>query len=289
MNQQSNPTFKEAQRWASSFLHAGHLDEDIAYHFMLDLAGLTPGNWMMAQNKPVPAHIWEAYQQGLDKIVNDNYPWQYIVGSAWFYGRQFKVTEATLIPRQETEQLVGEIVDRIQTGEIPADAQIADIGTGSGAIAITLKLLVPTLQVTATDISAEAIAVARENAAHLNADIQFLVGDLYAPLQQQRFDVIVSNPPYIGEHEKGDMGVDVLKYEPAQALFAAEEGFAVYWRLLADLPSYLNEGGWFLAEFGYRQGPALLQAFQQQLPHSSVSIKKDYADLDRMLIVHYLK
>lgn len=289
MNQPSNPTYKEAHRWASSFLNSADLDEDIAYHFLLDLADLTTGSWLMRQNKPMPSGEWEQYQAGLQRIVNDHYPWQYLAGQAWFYGYCFKVTEATLIPRQETEELVGEIIQRIKSGEIPADAHLVDIGTGSGAIAITLKLLVPSLQVTATDISAAALAVAQENAAQLQADVTFKLGDLYEPLAGQTFDVIVSNPPYIGDAEIAAMGLDVIKYEPHLALFAADSGYALYWRLLADLPVYLRPCGWFFAEFGYLQGAALKAVFQEKLLYSTVTVKQDYTGLDRMLIVHYLR
>lgn len=289
MNQPSNPTYKEAQRWASSFLSSAALDADIAYHFLLDLADLTPGGWLMRQNEPMPSAEWDRYQTGLGRVIDDHYPWQYLVGKAWFYGQPFTVTEATLIPRQETEELVGEIVRRIKNGDIPADAHLVDIGTGSGAIAITLKLLVPSLRVTATDISAEALAVAQENAAQLNAEVTFKRGDLYAPLAGQTFDVIVSNPPYIGAAEKPAMGKDVIKHEPHQALFAADDGYALYWRLLTDLPVYLRPSGWFFAEFGYQQGALLKDTFQKQLPHCAVTVKQDYAGLDRMLIVHDLR
>lgn len=287
MDQVFKPTYKEAHHWASSFLLSHEKDEAIAYHFLLDLADISPGQWLLVQNKMMPEAIWQVYQSGLKRIITDDYPWQYIIGFSWFYGYKFKVTESSLIPRQETEQLVEEIHNRIQAGEIARDAKIVDIGTGSGVIAIMLKLLVPTLIVTATDISFDALAVAKKNAQLLSVDITFKQGNLYQPVAGQIFDVIVSNPPYIGADEVDTMGEDVIKYEPKEALFAEDAGYALYWQLLAGLPESLSESGWFFAEFGYRQGEALRKRYQAALSDSEVEIKQDYAGLDRMLIVHY--
>ena len=179
-------------------------------------------------------------------------PMQYIIGECEFYGLPFKVTRDVLIPRPETEHLVEKAIEASQGFERP---RIVDVGTGSGAIAVALAHQLRDAGITATDLSAAALAVARENARR-NAvvdRVRFLEGDLMAPVSGEQFEMVVSNPPYVANKDCALMTVEVREYEPALALFAGDEGLEVYRRLIPAAYAALVPGGFFGAEMGFSQ------------------------------------
>ena len=160
-------------------------------------------------------------------------PLQYILGEAGFYGMNLRVTPATLIPRQETEELVEIIVDEMKGRR---DLRVLDVGTGSGAIALALSRNLEFPDVTAMDVSREALEVARENAARLHARIRFLEADIFIWEPSPRsFDIIVSNPPYVMERERKDMERHVVEHEPASALFVPDDDPLLFYRRIADI------------------------------------------------------
>ena len=214
------------------------------------------------------------------RAIKGGQPVQYALGHAAFYGREFIVDRRVLIPRQETEELV----EWILTDHKQADAlQVLDIGTGSGAIAVTLAAERPAWQVTAADISSDALAVAAENAQVFAPQVTLLESDLFTAVTGQ-FDVIVSNPPYISETERDVMDDSVLAYEPDLALFAPDDGLALYKQMAADLLTYLAPNGAAYFEIGYQQGPALVALFSA-LPGVKVSLRQDMSGHDRMIKV----
>lgn len=172
----------------------------------------------------------------IDKILErlrNGEPLQYILGEAGFYGMNLRVTPATLIPRQETEELVEIIVDEMKGRR---DLRVLDVGTGSGAIALALSRNLEFPDVTALDVSREALEVARENAARLHARIHFLEADIFIWEPSPRsFDIIVSNPPYVMERERKDMERHVVEHEPASALFVPDEDPLLFYRRIADI------------------------------------------------------
>lgn len=170
----------------------------------------------------------------IEKRLMNHEPIQYITGDAYFYGLDLGVNPDVLIPRPETEELV----DMIVKENTASDLKVLDVGTGSGAIAIALARNLDFPKVTALDISPEAIALAKKNAAKLKTDITFLTQDIFTfiPLPDS-FDIIVSNPPYICESEKKDMDSNVLDYEPAQALFVPDDDPLRYYKRIADVAS----------------------------------------------------
>jgi len=178
-------------------------------------------------------------------------PLQYIVGSARFHGHRFKVTPAVLIPRPETEQLVDLIVD-----ENPAsDLRVLDMGTGSGCIAISLARALKFAQVDALDVSRDALAVARENAALLKVKVQFFESDMLAPQPPGRYDIIVSNPPYICWSERESMDRNVKDYEPGQALFVPDNDPLLFYKAIAPYAAQsLERGGRLYLEINQRFG-----------------------------------
>jgi release factor glutamine methyltransferase len=215
-------------------------------------------------------------------------PIQYIVGEAEFYGLPFLVNRDVLIPRPETELLVEKAIASAeglrQSGEIPSP-RIVDMGTGSGAIAVTLAHNLPFVEITATDISAAALAVARANAArHAVADrVRFFEGDLLTPVAGEQFDVVVSNPPYVAAGDRAMLDVEVRDYEPAQALFAGRDGLDLYRRLLPASFHALTAGGILLLEIGYGQQEALHALLMQQ-GFIGIEFFSDFQGIPRIVV-----
>jgi release factor glutamine methyltransferase len=179
-------------------------------------------------------------------------PIQYITGVAEFYGLPFSVNCDVLIPRPETEHLVEKTIELASGFNAP---RILDVGTGSGAIAVALAHKLPQAVITAVDISAAALDVARGNAERnaVAGRIRFLEGDLLAPVAHERFDIVVSNPPYVPERDRDSLAVEVREFEPAQALFAGEDGLAIYRRLIPAAWTALVSGSYLALEIGYGQ------------------------------------
>lgn len=279
MNKPIQPTYFEAQQWASFCLKTAQLPSDSARFLLLGLTKLDQTQLLIHYREPLPDHVWQAYQVAIQRVVAGE-PAQYVLGTAPFYGLTLAVTPAVLIPRVETEELV----DWVLT-DIAAKAQLTvlDLGTGSGAIALALKNERPDLQLTASDISPAALQVARQNAATLKTDVDFIQSDLFAQVPTTPFDVIVSNPPYIATSEKAVMDASVLEHEPQQALFAAHQGLAIYERLAETVAAHLTPRGRLYLEFGYHQGATLKRLFSQAVPDATVTIRQDMAGHDRML------
>jgi release factor glutamine methyltransferase len=208
--------------------------------------------WLIA-NKDVPiSPPVSARLKALVERRRAGEPMQYILGEAEFYGLPFRVTPEVLIPRPETEHLVEEALKLAVGFE---RARIVDVGTGSGAIAVSIAHERADAAVTAIDISAAALKMARENAKRNGCDerIRFLQGDLFSAVETERFDLIVSNPPYIPSGDRATLAVEVRDHEPALALFAGTDGLAVYRRLIPAAFEQLELGGFVLMEIGYGQ------------------------------------
>jgi release factor glutamine methyltransferase len=209
-------------------------------------------------------------------------PLQYILGTEEFMGMTFRVTPAVLIPRFDTETLVRQAAARLQ-GRV----RVADIGTGSGAVAIGLASLLPEAQFVAVDISAEALAVARDNARAngVGDRVDFRHGDLVAPLAGGGlFDAILSNPPYIDEAEWVGLMPEVRQFEPKGALTPGPDGLVLYRRLAAEAPPLLETGGFLAVEVGFRQAGAVAEIFRSA--GLAVAVVPDTAGIDRVVIGH---
>jgi release factor glutamine methyltransferase len=183
-------------------------------------------------------------------------PIQYITGEAEFFGLPFRVTRDVLIPRPETEHVVEKVIE-LAAGM--ARPQIVDVGTGSGAIAVSVAAKIPSAAIAAIDISAAALDLARENAKRngVTDRIRFLDGNLLAPVSEKKFDFVVSNPPYVPETDRTSLSVEVREYEPGLALFAGADGLAVYRRLIPAAYDALVPSGWIVLEIGYGQQEAI--------------------------------
>jgi release factor glutamine methyltransferase len=201
-------------------------------------------SWLFAHSDEELKELWWIHYGRYLHQRLEGMPTQYITGTQEFFGRDFRVTPDVLIPRPETEHL-------IETALKDSVSTILDIGTGSGAIAITLALETEA-RVTATDISPAALNIARGNSRRLAALVDFVECDLGSALRDRTFDMIVSNPPYIAESDRATLQREVRDHEPALALFAGAEGLAVYARLIPEAARLLKPGGQLIVELGDR-------------------------------------
>jgi release factor glutamine methyltransferase len=208
--------------------------------------------WLIAHDDEAVAPDVAAGMDGLVKRRFAGEPMQYIIGEAEFYGLPFRVNRDVLIPRPETEHLVEKTIALAREFARP---RIVDVGTGSGAIAIALARNLTDAQIVATDISAAALAVARENAERngVAERVRLVEGDLFAPVAGEQFDFVVANPPYVAGRDRDSLSVEVREYEPSQALFAGEDGLAIYRRLIPAAFALLVPSGFVALEIGYGQ------------------------------------
>ena len=220
------------------------------------------------------------FVESIYKQLVAHVPAQYIIGLAEFYGMELKVDERVLIPRPETEELV----ELILTENLKPNLSVLDIGTGSGAIALALAKNRLDWCVTASDISPDALNLARENASLQNLKISFKKSDCFAEIAGN-YDIIVSNPPYISRADESEVGLNVLHSEPHLALFAEEDGLAIYRKIAEDTKNHLREGGKIYLEIGYKQGHSVPALFRKYLPEKRVRTLKDRFGQDRMVVV----
>ena len=229
-----------------------------------------------------PAEL--ASLRSLVKRAGEHEPVGYLVGKSEFYSIEFDVQPGCLIPRPETELLVQHAIEAIRGyGDNP---QVLDLCTGSGCIAVALAKNCDRVQVTATDISGEAIAIARANIHKhsLSERIELLQGDLFTPLLQRRFDLVVSNPPYVSTLEFEGLDRNVKDYEPELALRAGDEGLDIYRRILQEIGDHLKPEGVLMMEMGFRQETALRQLLEQTGLFREIVLEKDFQGHDRLVL-----
>lgn len=220
--------------------------------------------------------------QSLVNRRNKGEPVAYIIGQKEFWSLCFKVNKHVLIPRPETEILVEEVLDTL-VGNKCQDIRILDVGTGSGAISIALASERKDIRIEATDISAEALDIAKENAKSnkVHDAIFFHQGNMFEPLSG-KFDVIVSNPPYISENEFPLLPKGVKEYEPKLALLAGYQGTEYYPILIHEGALYMKDGGWLLMEIGAAQKERVEAILIESGLYDTITFRKDYAGIDRI-------
>ncbi len=193
-------------------------------------------------------------------------PAQYITGHQEFWGLDFVVTPAVLIPRPETEHVVEAVLELWREDGVPGRGRprLVDVGTGSGCIALALAHELPEAEIHATDVSAAALEVARANAARLRLEsrVSFQLADLIAPTGLENLDLVVSNPPYVGDEEADKVQREVRNFEPRMAIFGGREGLDIYRRLIPQAHQVLRRGGWLVMEIGYTQQQAIAELLE---------------------------
>lgn len=256
----------------------GEDPENLTYVFR-ELKSWSLLDFILHQNKEVT----ESDQKILESIMaqlEDHHSPQYITGKAYFRDLELAVDERVLIPRPETEELV----DLVLKENSKADLRVLDIGTGSGAIAISLKSARPDWQVTASDISQGALQLAEENSKLNQVSLDFVESDVFGQITGT-FDVIISNPPYIAYGDKDEVGMNVLASEPHLALFADEDGFAIYRQIIEGAGEHLSENGKLYFEIGYKQGDGLRALLSKHFPQKRVRVLEDIFGKDRKVVM----
>lgn len=265
----------EAVRQLSS-----NLGEPFALEFVWrNLHELTKLQWLNLQKEIISETEWTELKSIAQRLENDEPP-QYIVGWAEFCDLKLIVDERVLIPRPETEELVQMI---LSDNDASARA-VLDIGTGSGAIALALAQQRMQWKITAVDISEAALEVARENASKHNLVLKFIHSDVFENIQE-KYDIIVSNPPYIAFDETYEMDQSVIRFEPDGALFAEHQGLAIYEKIAERAQNHLKPEGKIYLEIGYKQGEKVKALFEDRFPGKTVNIHQDIFGKDRIVSV----
>lgn len=275
-------------RWTEEYLagkgfHNARRNADL---LLAGVLGLKRLDLYLQHDRPLTPEELAEYRDRLRRRARRE-PLQYIDGTAAFRDLVLTVDRRVLIPRPETERLVQEVLDW-SAGR--TDLRAVDVGTGSGAIALALATEGPFARVVATDVSADALALARENHGRSapDAPVEFRPGDLLEPLRGETVDVVVSNPPYIGDEEAPSLDTEVRDWEPAQALFAGTGGLDVIRRLVPQAARVLAPGGLLAMEIGERQGAAVCAIIQETNAFGAPRVRPDLAGRDRFVLAERL-
>lgn len=280
-------TVRQLIKEAENRLDDEHKDVNVAKVLFYHLAHKEPHELYLMMNEEVDEDLEQSFLQGMEQYYQGT-PIQYIKGYETFFGRDFKVNEDVLIPRYETEELVENILYRIDDYFYDyQEIKLCDVGTGSGAIAITLALEEPRLKVIATDISKDALKVAKENAQALCANVEFRAGDLLQPLldTNEKVDIFVSNPPYIPNDQQ--IEAMVKDNEPHVALFGGNDGLYFYRKIFKEVKPLLNDRSLLAFEMGFDQRELMEEAIHEFFGDYPFEIIKDMNGKDRMLFIYY--
>ena len=255
-------------------------EESLARFLLMYILDESPHLFSNNLSEQISKEIEDKYFSLIEKHIKEDVPLSHLVGFEYFYDRKYKVTKDVLSPRMETEELIYKVIEYVKASN-KNKFKILDLCTGSGIIAITLKkeLSQFSIDVVASDISEEAIEVAKENAQSHDATIKFIKSDIFNNIDN-KFDIIVSNPPYIDRKDEVTMKDNVLKYDPHLALFAEEEGMYFYRKIIEQAKDYLNENGVMFFEIGYDQKDKIIKL--ADMNGYSAEVYKDINGRDRM-------
>ena len=255
-------------------------EESLARFLLMYMLDESPQLFSNSFSEQMSKENENKYFSLIEKHIKEDVPLSHLVGFEYFYDRKYKVTKDVLSPRMETEALIYKVIEYVKASS-KNNFKILDLCTGSGIIAITLKkeLSQFSIDVVASDISEEAIKVAKENAQSHDATIKFIQSDIFNNIAD-KFDIIVSNPPYIDRKDEVTMQDNVLKYDPHLALFAEEEGMYFYRKIIEQANDYLNENGVIFFEIGYDQKDKIIKL--ADLNGYSAEVYKDINGRDRM-------
>ena len=252
--------------------------------FLFELCNEYNINLYIEMDNEVDERVLKRFNEGIERLIN-NEPMNYVLGYSYFYGYKMIVNNNVLIPRYETEELVGLILSKYDEYFKGKEINLCDVGTGSGAIAIALKKEEDKFNIYASDISLEALEVAKKNAENNECNINFLHGSMLEPYTDNnlKFDILVSNPPYIKSDEV--LETSVYDYEPHVALFGGDDGLKFYKEIFMNAHKILNDNALLFFEIGYDQKDRLTDLAKQYFPNSLIEVYKDINNKDRMLFI----
>lgn len=273
-------TYQDLYIYIQEKLEKENTDKNIARIILEDLLSSSGADFYLFLKEEINEEIKDKALSYLERVLKKE-PIQYILGYTYFYGNKILVDNNVLIPRFDTENLV-EIISKDFNDK---KCNIADVGTGSGCIAISLKKINSSFNFFASDIDKKAIELAKENASINHVSIDFLVGDMLEPYVKNgiKLDIIVSNPPYI-DYEDEEVELGVRKYEPSIALFAENKGLKYYEDILKSVPQVFNNNGVIYFEIGYKQKKDVIELVQKYYPgNNDIKTYKDLSGLDRVI------
>ena len=277
-------TFLEFMRKKEEEAINNEKEESAVVLLLEHITGFETNELFMKRSEEISEDLINKFNEIFDKYLHENKPIQYLIGYSCFYGYDFVVNENVLIPRFETEELVENILYRYDEHFGGKKVEVCDLATGSGCIAIALAKEEPNMHVVATDISKEALEVAKLNNERLEANVKFLQGDMLAPLKGKKFYIFVSNPPYIPEDEEIQ---DLVKEnEPNLALFGGEDGMKFYRIILSGVKPLLNKKAMIAFEHGYNKKEEMYNLAKKYFPQAKIECIKDLEGKDRMTFIY---
>lgn len=279
-------TYKDLIKKGSDILESSGAYPQEASMLMLEYAKENNLDLYLNMDKEVDIDFQDKYLKAIERLSKHE-PLAYIIGCQPFYGYDFIVDNRVLIPRPETEELVGEVLMNIDEMFMDDDKlSVIDVATGSGAIGLTLALEESKVAITLTDISESALAVARENASKFNIEAEFILSDMLKSVNN-KYDVLVANPPYI--KNQAILEKSVKDYEPHLALYGGDSGLIYYQEILESASKVLNDKFLIAMEIGYDQGKSILDLANKYFANCKIEIKKDINKKDRILLIKGMK
>ncbi len=275
-------TYKKLLKEATQKIEKADLETNVAKLLLIHYTKENIANIYANLDELVDVEVVKLFNIAIDKYVNEHIPLQYITGEQAFFGYDFMVNEDVLIPRRETEELVERVIYYIEDNYNDKNIDVLDVGTGSGCIAVTLDKELKNINVTATDISEKALNVAINNNKQLGANVIFKLGDLFEPIKNKRFDVIVSNPPYIAI--EGPIGKTV-KHEPKVSLYGGNDGLDFYKRIIKESKKHIKKGGLIAFEHAFDTADRLKEIALKYYKNANVILYQDLSGFDRITFI----
>lgn len=277
-------TYRELINNAKKKIDLVNLEHRAIYEFLMDILKCDRAKLIMMENEEINDDVLDKFSEMLAEYIFDYKPIEYILGYTYFCGNKIYVDNNTLIPRNETEEVVEEAIKIIRKHNYN---KVLDLASGSGAIAISVKNVLPNIDIVGSDISSGALKMAKRNANSNNVEVDFYHSDVldYFIENNYHFDMIISNPPYVSfDYELPNK---IIEHEPKEALYASEDGMYYYRKIMQDCKKVLNEKGSIVFEIGYDQGEKIKKLASEVLENYSIEVKKDLSNNDRIVIIEF--
>ena len=277
-------TYRQLIANAKKQINLVNLEHRAIYEFLMDILKCDRAKLILIEETEVSDDVLDKFSEMLSEYIFDYRPIEYILGYTYFCGHKIYVDENTLIPRNETEEVVEEAINVIKE---KGYKKILDLASGSGAIAISVKNVLKDVDITGSDISVGALTVARRNANSVGVNVKFVESDVLKEFikKEEKFDMIISNPPYVSPDY--ELPNKIIEHEPKLALYAEENGLYYYRKIMEDCKKVLNPKGTIVFEIGYDQAEAIKGLAKDILKDYEITIKKDISNNDRIVVIKF--